>query len=226
MSNGWDARSLSSASSTFFTPALEKCVPTSHSKTRPQERDLIEFPVRGRAQIEVLCPRFHGVSVEHRNGPGNSGKQARLCGCWCWRPTHKRGGSWERGAPRTPPYTWGCLPIKQCMQQMWWTSQRASEQSLLEEQMEKSCQAQWQLPGRGPGLKVPCSVRWRVAGSWLVSQQGRQGQILVDAAARCSHAPPWSRPTLWALWVWKLPVSSSQIWVSNRNGKARVPMFL
>lgn len=157
MSNGWDARSFSSASSTFFTPALGKCVPTSHSETRPQARDLPEFPVWGRAQTEALCPRFHGVSTEHRNGRGeegvlsseSSGKQARLYGCWCQGPSHKRGDSWERGAPRTPPYTWSCLPIKQCSK-CGGCPREHLERSLLEGQREKSCQAQWQLPGRGP----------------------------------------------------------------------------
>lgn len=42
-------------------------------------------------------------------------------------------------------------------------------------------------------LKFTCSVSWKVAGSWGVSQQGRQGQILADVAARCSHASLWSR---------------------------------
>jgi hypothetical protein len=29
-------------------------------------------PIMGEGKTEAVCPRFHGVSVEHRNGPGEA----------------------------------------------------------------------------------------------------------------------------------------------------------
>lgn len=80
---------------------------------------------------------------------------------------------------------------------------------------------------QGTSLKVTCSMSWRVAGSWGVSRQGRQGQILQMLLEGVAMHLYGAGLTLWPLWVWMLQASSYHVpKFLARDGKARVQMCL
>lgn len=139
--------------------------------------------------------------MEHRNGageasvlsPGSSGKRARLCGCWCQIPTHKRGGSWERGDPRTLPTLRVSFPSNSatnvvdvpettqnspCLRSKWGRGRAV--------RYDSRCQAGDQYEGH-----LHCeSEGGRELGS--VTAREEAGIDFADAVTRGSHEPLWS----------------------------------